>query len=289
MNSCGNGPARTKVLTLNIPTTPAAITGQSTGLCGATNITYTTAGSPNATGYNWTVPAGVTIVSGQGTSSITVNVAGGFTTGSIAVVGTNACGSGSTRSLTIIGAPGTPSPITGPVNVCPGATNITYAVNTVAGASSYFWTVPAGATIVSGQGTKSITVNWGLTAASNQTITVRASNACGNSGLRQLNGISINSIYCAPRLADDVQMLSAMNLFPNPATDLVNIQFITAAEMEFSIRILDVSGRLIALEQGQAVAGQNARQVAIDHLQSGIYFVVIEAGEESQMKRLIVE
>ncbi|UPZ14981.1 family 16 glycosylhydrolase [Flavobacterium humidisoli] len=50
--------------------------------------------------------------------------------------------------------------VTGDNKVYQNETGKTYSVNAIAGAT-YNWTVPAGATIASGQGTNSITVNWG--------------------------------------------------------------------------------------------------------------------------------
>ena len=53
--------------------------------------------------------------------------------------------------------------VLGDAKVYNSETGKTYSINTIAGAS-YNWTVPAGATITSGQGTNTITVNWGTTA-----------------------------------------------------------------------------------------------------------------------------
>jgi beta-glucanase (GH16 family) len=50
--------------------------------------------------------------------------------------------------------------VIGDAKVYNNETNKTYSINTIAGAS-YNWTVPSGATITSGQGTNTITVNWG--------------------------------------------------------------------------------------------------------------------------------
>lgn len=50
--------------------------------------------------------------------------------------------------------------VIGDAKVYNNETNKTYSINTIAGAS-YNWTVPAGASITSGQGTNTITVNWG--------------------------------------------------------------------------------------------------------------------------------
>ncbi len=71
-----------------------------------------------------------------------------------------------------IGAVGS---ITGNNAVCGAQNGIVYSISPVSGASSYVWTVPAGATIVSGQGTTSITVNFGAGAV-NGNVTVTASN-----------------------------------------------------------------------------------------------------------------
>ncbi|MEO8533799.1 MAG: family 16 glycosylhydrolase, partial [Flavobacterium sp.] len=52
--------------------------------------------------------------------------------------------------------------VIGDAKVYQNETGKTYTLNTIAGAS-YNWTVPSGATITSGQGTNTITVNWGTT------------------------------------------------------------------------------------------------------------------------------
>ncbi len=57
-----------------------------------------------------------------------------------------------------------------------------YTVANAPAGSSYAWTVPAGATIVSGQGTSSLKVNWANTSSSGN-VTCAVSAACGNSNL----------------------------------------------------------------------------------------------------------
>ncbi|MFN0188380.1 MAG: MopE-related protein, partial [Bacteroidia bacterium] len=288
-NTCGTGPVRMKTVTFNIPNIPAPIAGSKSGLCGATNVMFSTAGSPNSTGYQWTVPSGVTLVSGQGTNMITVDVSGAFVSGVITVTGTNSCGLGSQRSLSIIGAPGQPGIISGLSSVCPNQNGVQYEVATVAGATNYAWTVPGGASIVSGQGTKTIIVNFGPNSANNQVISVRASNACGQSGLRTLSGISISLSNCGPRIGNVSSTISQVVLFPNPARENVNIQFNSTINGDYQITLVDHAGRMIASEMGVATEGTNVKSLNIETLSSGIYSIVIRVGNDVQHSRLLVE
>ena len=78
-----------------------------------------------------------------------------------------------------VNAPGT---ITGAKNITSCVNPVTYSIPAISNATSYTWTVPAGASIVSGQGTRTITVNYlsTLAATFTGTITVVGKNDCGN-------------------------------------------------------------------------------------------------------------
>ena len=84
-------------------------------------------------------------------------------------------------------APGT---ISGNTEVDYNAAGEVYSIASVAGASSYNWMVPAGATITAGQGTTSITVTFGAT---NDNVSVRAENECGSSSYTDL-GVSVMAL-----------------------------------------------------------------------------------------------
>ena len=81
------------------------------------------------------------------------------------------------------GPPAAPGAITGNTAVCENATSISYSIAQVAGATSYNWTVPAGATITAGQGTTGIVVSWATTAGN---MSVTASNNCGTATAQTL-------------------------------------------------------------------------------------------------------
>lgn len=184
VNGCSStGPVCLAVTTNpSAPGIPGAITGPATVCSGQANVSYSVATVPNTTVYTWTVPTGATINTGQGTNSIGVTF--GTTSGTICVTAGNACGTslGSCTPITVDPTPavGTIGTITGPAAVCANQTGIIFTLPAVASASTYSWTVPAGATITNGQGTNTITVTFGTTAGN---VCVMASNSCSNSSL----------------------------------------------------------------------------------------------------------
>ncbi len=87
VNNCGTSTARCVDVSL-ATVTPGIISGP-TIVCRTQTYTYSIAAVAGATGYTWTVPATWQILSGQGTTSITVSV--GTMIGEIRVVANNAC------------------------------------------------------------------------------------------------------------------------------------------------------------------------------------------------------
>jgi Zn-dependent metalloprotease/subtilisin-like proprotein convertase family protein len=189
-----NGCVLTNTVTVINSGTPSigtigTITGSKNGVCPGTTKTYSIPVIANATSYNWIVPTNATIISGNGTNSISVKFNSAFTFGSLSVYGSNVCLTTNTAIASIRSTPATPGTITGPINNLCGSTT-TYSINNVTGATSYTWTLPAGATISSGQGTRTIQVLWPSSLIANQSICVTANNTCGSSLAKCLNAVT---------------------------------------------------------------------------------------------------
>ena len=169
------------------PATPGTITGSTEQCINKSGLTYSISPVANATGYTWIVPSGWSIASGQGTTSITVSTSGTATSGNITVTASNSCGTSAAQMLAAIVStappptPTIPSPAAGQASsICPVASGLVYSIPAVPGATSYTWSVPAGWTIASGQGTTSIIVTAGVQTTGNKNISVTATNACGS-------------------------------------------------------------------------------------------------------------
>jgi len=192
-SACGNGPVSTLAVTVN-PVPVPTITGQTT-LCVNTGYFdyYTQAGQTN---YVWTVSSGGTIAYGAGTYHITVNWTGaGAQTVSVNYSTTAGCSAASPTVLqvTVNPIPNAAGAITGSAAVCAGASGVAYSVGAVPNATSYVWTLPTGASIASGAGTSSITVNFSSSAVSGN-ILVAGNNVCGNGPNSPAFPVTINQV-----------------------------------------------------------------------------------------------
>jgi len=158
------------------PNSPGTIDGPAI-VCRDSIATYSIQIVPGATSYSWMVPSGAQILSGQNTTSIIIHW--GNTGGNVSVIAGNQCGNSnpSVLAVTISTPPSQPASIQGPALVC-NESMVSFSVDPVPDASSYFWTVPADATIMNGQNTDSISVLWGASAGN---ITIVALNNCGES------------------------------------------------------------------------------------------------------------
>ena len=270
-NACGNSSSRT-VTVRSVPAQPGTITGTSSGVCGGP-YTYSIAAVANASSYSWTVPAGCTINSNTGTS-ITMSTTAAFISGNISVTANNACGSGTARTLAITRVPATPSVISGPTSVCPLASGLAYSVTNVAGLT-YNWTLPTGASVLTGAGTNAITARWGSVAGS---ISVRAANACTTSSARSL---SVALAACRNGL-DEGNLQPSFSLFPNPGNGRYQLMLHDVSG-SLKIRVYNMLGTLVFESESEDAA--EMKELNLTHQPSGIYLLKFTSeGFEKDMK-----
>jgi hypothetical protein len=282
-NACGFGNTRSRNVGVNNLSAPRRIDGPVDGLCGATNAVFSVPAISGATSYTWTLPAGATITGSSTGRSIMVNFTGAsVSSGNITAAAVNNCGTGNARSISIKLAPTTPGSISGSTTVCTGSTE-NYSVSTVQGASSYTWTVPGGATIISGAGTKAITVVHSSTPSANGIVTVRASNNCGLSTVKVR---AVNNIAC-PRNGQTGTI--SMVAYPNPTRDILNVEFATDNDEVTIVKMIDASGRLIHTETINAVSGANRTSIQVSDFAKGVYLLQLESNNKFEKLRVIVE
>jgi hypothetical protein len=196
-NTCSNGTPSTLPVSVNPPPVPT-ISGSNTVCQNAGLTSYTT--ETGMTNYVWTVTSGGTISTGAGTNQIQVTWTGlGAQTVTVNYTGLSGCAATSPTSyaVTVNPIPGPAGGITGTPVLCAGSTGIAYSVDSVAHASTYIWYLPSGATIASGLNTRSITVDFSLSAVSGD-INVLGNNICGDGQESPPFPVTVNPVPPTP-------------------------------------------------------------------------------------------
>lgn len=296
LNPTTTSTAKLLTLTAVAPAAVATVAGQIAGLCGGNTYTYTITDTALASSYTVAAPAGA-VVNFTSNLVFTVTYPAGFvvnTTTSVAnkslvITSVNGMGSGvKTKSLTL-------STSMAAVGVVSGGTtysscNQTFSIPAVVGASTYTWTVPAGASVVSGQGTTSVVVNYGSLTGS-QTIKVLATNACGVSSA--LKSVTLTSGACpiAKQSEFNSPLVNEVKLYPNPATNVFNVELNASTDAEMEMTVYSMNGSLVNTKNIQVTEGNNTITEDISSLSTGIYFVKFTntSSNETIIKKLIKE
>jgi len=152
-----------------------------------------------------------TVTAGQYTNNITVAYATNAVSGPITVSGNNLCGDGSPSpgfNVTVNALPSAAGAITGTASVCAGSDGVAYSVATISGATGYAWTLPIGATIVTGANTNSITIDF-APGASSGSITVFGTSSCGNGTVSPAYAVTVNPVPPAPVVTASGNLLTS--------------------------------------------------------------------------------
>lgn len=107
--------------------------------------------------------------------------------------GLSRAGAISLNSNIVTFLPAAAGTIVGTDVVCQGQSGVIYTIPAIDNATSYLWGLPAGATIIAGANTNSITVNFSLSAVSGN-ITVQGSNGCGTGTVSGNYYVTVNPL-----------------------------------------------------------------------------------------------
>lgn len=153
---------------------PVPVLSGPSSLC--TDVNGTFSNSTSGSSYSWSAPGGT--ITGSGTSVSIKWPTTGTKTVSLSV-SNGSCTSLTPASLNVSVIQSATPVISGPSSVCVNTTNNVY---TTAAGQAYSWGISPGGSILSGQGTSSITAQWTSTSSSGSrylTLSTTAINGCG--------------------------------------------------------------------------------------------------------------
>ncbi|MFN6036983.1 MAG: T9SS type A sorting domain-containing protein [Bacteroidota bacterium] len=250
---CGTGSTSSSLSVNKIPSSAGNIFGVTCINIGNVS-TYSVNPVAGVTNYNWTVPSGSSIQSGQGTNSISVLFGSNFSPGNITVTPTNSCGSGSTSSIALNIVATAPTQISGPQVVCSniGTGTVTYTASAVSGATSYQWGQVNGMNIISGQGTATLTVTFNTTFISGN-LSCMSITPCGSSPM------TYYSISKKPQFTNPISGITNVCSFVGTTS---TVTYSTSPIAGVSIYNWTVSNPGLM----QIISGQNSASITVKYL-----------------------
>jgi hypothetical protein len=83
--------------------------------------------------------------------------------------------------------------------------------------------------------------------------------------------------------------LSALEVFPNPATDKLSVRFNSFNRCNYSLLISDATGRVVLEKRGVALENANAMEVDLSFLSEGIYSLRFTSNEVTQQRKIVIQ
>lgn len=281
-------PQKCKSVTSGAATTPASITGTTSGICGTTT-TYTCPAQAGAT-FNWILPAGATGSSTSNSIAITFPNSG-FTTANLSVEAVNSCGASGLRTITVKGQPNTPGTITANPSVwCNNDAGIQFTSNLsgISGNYNLNWIVtpPTRANYVNGQGTNSYLVDWNT---GNATVIVTASNGCGG-GSRTYNAVtSCRIANNSNEFNIDEIDKSEVSIFPNPSNGKFVTELVSERTQTTQFKITDISGKTVRILAYNLSEGFNKLEMDLSDFEKGIYQISAKTNNVVFVKKIVIQ
>ncbi len=264
-NICGNGTVSPAFpVTVNpLPNAAGSITGPSSVCTGAQGVVYTVPPITGASGYTWSLPDAVVIVSGANTNTITVNFMPNATSGNISVMGTNSCGNGTV-------SPNFPVTVN-PIPATPVVTNTGTTLHSSAASGNQWYY----------QGTL-------LVGATGQTYVATVDGYYWT--MVTLNGCSSDTSNHRLILTTGIDQHSSavINLYPVPNVGQFNVSITTVSEESFTIRVYNTFGVKIYEETKVDVNGSLNMVIDLRPVPNGVYTVIFENSQNQVVKKIVV-
>ena len=83
--------------------------------------------------------------------------------------------------------------------------------------------------------------------------------------------------------------LQDVSIYPNPATDMINVALSSENDQNVCFRIIDMTGKVVMAESANHSAGSSTYQFSVNNLAKGFYFMNIETNSGKTIRKFIVE
>ncbi len=266
---CGTSASQTLTIGFgNPPAQPSPILGVHT-LCDSSSTAYAVTNDLSATSYTWTLPSGWSGIS----DSCVITATASNTSGVITVTANNGCGASASATVNVTGSSIPVVTVTPFGNVCDNLSAFALTGGSPAGTGGTY----------SGQGVNSNMFDPTITGDGTYYITYTyTSGACVRSDsaaitVQLCTGIATNSNN------------NNITIYPNPTNGVITIEIENTYSSELIISVSDIQGREVYNTIDKNIVAGYSKQISLEHLAKGIYYIKLQNGEHSSYQKLIIE
>ncbi|PKP03704.1 MAG: hypothetical protein CVU11_07510 [Bacteroidetes bacterium HGW-Bacteroidetes-6] len=267
-----------------LPAAAGTINGSPTVCEGELGTSYSVPVITDATSYQWSYSGTGASINGS-TESITIDFAMSATDGSLTVFGQNSCGDGAVSAsfpITIDPLPADAGTISGNDSICLNESGVAYSVPAINDATSYFWNYSGTGVTINGTGNSvTLDLDWSSTDGD---LTVRGVNSC-DSGLVS-PAFHITTYLCEG--IDENTVNYPVSIVPNPATDMISIEFPGIENKDCILSIVNSIGQTVFVSETFKLQTTNKVFINLETQPAGNYVVRIVGSDFTAQKKLII-
>lgn len=257
---CGSGYDNQLLISVkSLPAAAASITGNSS-FCRYTSQAFSVATITGANSYVWTTAYGT--IKNTKTNTVTITFDANQISGNLKVHGINNCGTGteSSKELIINEIPATPTISTSDNKLFTSSASI---------GNQWYWN----GAIINGATQNTYTAT--------KTGTYYTKVKINNCTSSPSNSIYTNLVGLNDLTKENMELM----IYPNPASNSINIYYPLIENKEAEISIYDMMGKQVLY---QSLKGRKLLEINTTDLSNGIYFLKIQTNAFIQSKRIVI-
>jgi hypothetical protein len=104
-----------------------------------------------------------------------------------------------------------------------------------------------------------------------------------------VRGTGWNASYSMTVGTEEKENFTKLNVFPNPASDKLNIAFTLTESQNVKVEILSLNGLLLYTESINSVKGDFNRTINISEYAKGIYLLKLTSDRGTSVRKVVVE
>jgi hypothetical protein len=104
-----------------------------------------------------------------------------------------------------------------------------------------------------------------------------------------VNGQGWDAYYTSTDGIDENEILNSLNVFPNPAENILNINFLSSTAQNIFLTLSTITGQTVYSQQIDNFMGTYSKSIDISAISGGIYILKITGDKGTVNKKIVIE